>query len=175
MVICYIAQSLDGFIATKDHSLDWLPQSDPSGEDYGFKDFYSSIDGILLGRNTFEVLQRFGSWPHSDKPAQVFTHKLSTPVDKPPENVSFVTQNPQTVVSSLENQGLKRLWLVGGSQLIADFRKARLVDQYIITTIPVILGEGIPLFMESDYREFLCCVDSHRFDSGICQSTFVRI
>lgn len=175
MVICYIAQSLDGFIATPDGGLDWLPQPDAEGEDFGYGAFYRSMDGILLGRKTFEAALSFGPWPYPDKPSWVFAHKLSTDVDKPFDGLSMVTQSPRTLVSSLENQGLKRLWLVGGSELIASFRAEKLIDQYIITTIPTILGKGIPLFMESDYREYLCCTDARRFENGITQATFIRI
>lgn len=175
MVVCYIAQSLDGYIATPDGGLDWLPQPDSEGEDFGYAAFYRSIDGILMGRKTFDVVTGFGLWPYPDKPSWVFTHKVSTSVNKTPNSVNMITQSPKTLVSSLENQGFKRLWLVGGSELISAFRQERLIDEYIITTIPTILGHGIPLFIESDYREYLCCTDSRRFENGISQATFIRI
>lgn len=175
MVTCYIAQSLDGFIATPEGGLEWLPQPDSDGEDFGYGGFYRGIDGIIMGRKTFDVVTGFGLWPYPDKPSWVFTHKLPTSVDTQPAGVSFITQSPRTLVSSLENQGFKRLWLVGGSQLIAGFRAEKLIDEYIITTIPILLGQGIPLFVESDYREYLCCIDSRRFENGVSQSTFIRI
>jgi dihydrofolate reductase len=175
MVVCYVAQSLDGFIADEDGGLDWLPTPKP-GNDYEYHSFYQSVDAVLLGRKTYEQSLTFDVWPHADKPVRVFTHKLSTNVDKLPPNVSWVTQRPKDVVSDLYSKDCKRLWLVGGSELIASFRQDNLIDEYIITTIPVLLGNGIPLFQETlGKREFLCCTRSKRFADGVVQSSFMRV
>jgi dihydrofolate reductase len=175
MVICYIAQSLDGFIATADGGLDWLPTPDPQGEDYGYQGFLDSVDGLLLGRRTFEQVMTMGPWPYADKVSRVFTHNLPTIVDNIPNNVSLITQSPYEVIHGLYAQGLKRLWLIGGSKLITSFREAMLIDQYIITTIPVRLGQGIPLFQPSSRREFFCCKASQTYANKITQSHFERV
>ena len=175
MIVCYIAQSIDGYIATKDGGIDWLPTPSKDGEDYGYSQFLQSVQGIVMGRKTYETCLSFGKWPHSQLPTRVFSHKLPTDVDSTQPNVSFVTQTPKDVCAEWTAQGIQRIWLVGGSELIASFRKARLVDEYIITSIPVILGEGIPLFQPMQHREFFCCTASKHFDSGLEQSTFRRI
>lgn len=174
MIVCYIAQSLDGFIADEAGGLDWLPTPKP-GNDYEYHSFLMSVDGIMMGRKTFEQLLTMGPWPYGDKPTRVFTHKVSTPVDTSLTNVSWVTQSPKDVANDLYAQGCKRLWLVGGSELIADFRDESLIDEYIITTIPVLIGAGVPLFLDCGKREFLCCTRSKRFPDGVVQSSFMRV
>ena len=176
MVICYIAQSLDGFIATPDGGLDWLPQPQVSVngapvEDYGYQAFLDSVDGILMGRKTFDQVLTFGPWPYAGKQVRVFTHKAPS---KPalPENAEWAGPDPLETLQELYGKGCKRLWLVGGAELIGAFRRELLVDEYIITTVPVVLGAGIPLFLDVERREVLCCTSAKKYSDGLVQTKY---
>ena len=137
----YIATSMDGKIARKDGGLDWLP--DPASEDYGFDEFMSGIDAIIMGYKTYEISISFGDWPYKRKNTFVFSRNSSKAVI--PE-ASLISQDPVTFVRDLKTKPGKDIWLIGGGEIIALLHDAGLIDEYIIAYIPVILGEGIELF-----------------------------
>jgi len=136
-VIVYIATSLDGYIAREDGSIYWLPESAESGYDV----FYKSVDTVIMGKTTYEQVLTFGEYPYKDKKSFVFT---STNQNKD-ENVEFVSDVEKFVKEGFPNAG-ENIWLVGGSQIISSFLKQGVVDEIIISVIPVLLGKGIPLF-----------------------------
>jgi dihydrofolate reductase len=116
-VTLYIASSVDGYIARKDGSIDWLPPPVTDETDYGYAEFYSSIDAVLMGSRTYEQVLAFGDWPYVDRPAHVFTTRL---LSRPPgADVKFWNILPSDIVEYLENTGMKHAWLVGGSTLTA--------------------------------------------------------
>ena len=137
----FIANSMDGKIARKDGSLDWLP--DPSSEDYGFDEFMAGIDAILMGYNTYEVSISFGEWPYKNKDTFVFSRSPSKTCI--PE-ATLVSQDPVQFVKDLKTRPGKDIWLIGGGEINTLLHDAGLIDEYIIAYIPVILGEGIELF-----------------------------
>lgn len=139
----YIACSIDGKIARSNGAIDWLP--DPSEQDYGYKDFYESLDATLMGFKTYEVCRSFGDWMYPDKE----TFVLSRSKDKVviPE-ATLVTEDPVSFVRNLKNRTGKDIWLVGGGEIISLMHNAKLIDEYIIAFIPVVLGEGLALFPE---------------------------
>ena len=141
----YIATSLDGFIATLDGGIDWLNEiPNPDGSDYGFADFMSGIDALVMGRKSFEKVLSFGVWPY-DKPVFI----LSTGnVDIPEElesKIEIIKGSPKEIVSQLKNLGHQNLYVDGG-KTIQGFLEADLIDEMIITKVPILLGSGIPLF-----------------------------
>lgn len=143
--IVYIAQSLDGFIAKKDGDITWLEEiPNPDGSDFGFSDFMKKIDALLMGRNTYEKVLTFRFWPY-EKPVYV----ISNTIKELPENlegkVFIVRGEILEILESLESKGLKSIYVDGG-KLIQSFLSEDLIDTMIITTMPVILGEGLPLF-----------------------------
>ena len=141
----YIACSLDGFIAREDGSIDWLTKYDNNPEtDYGYSEFYSSIGTILMGRKTYEQVLSFGNWPYGDKKSYVFTRQ-NEPLHRE-KNVEFVSGNVGKFVRWLKKSTDEDIWLVGGSQLIKTFLEENLVEDLIVTIVPIILGGGIPLF-----------------------------
>jgi len=107
-IIYYVAASLDGFIATPDGGIDWLKPFEGTGEDYGYGEFYASIEAVLLGRATYEQCLKFPEWPYAGKPYWVFS------------NASGNT--PASVSAEMRARGLRRAWLVGGGKLAAAFR-----------------------------------------------------
>jgi len=140
----YIATSLDGFIARTDGSLDWLEELDDLDNDYGFEEFISKIDALVMGRNTFETVLKFQEWPYN---IPVFV--LSTTLEELPEKfrgkVEVLRGDPRDIVIQLNQRGFENLYIDGG-QTIQRFLMEDLINEIIITTASVILGEGIPLF-----------------------------
>ena len=141
----YIATSLDGFIADRDGGLDWLTAvPDPEGGDFGFAEFLAGVDAIVMGRTTFETVLAFGVWPY-DKPVFV----LSTTLHDVPADLAgraeVVAGDPRDLVAALRGRGHESLYVDGG-RTVQGFLKADLIDELIITTVPILLGDGIPLF-----------------------------
>jgi dihydrofolate reductase len=143
-VILNLAVSLDGFIAREDGRVDWLDNLDTDGDDLGFGTFLDRCDTILTGRIAYEVTMKLGNgeWPFSNKKTYVFTDGIYPNTN----NIEFTYISPKKIVNRLKNVLGKDIWLFGGSKLISSMREENLVDEYIITTIPVMLGKGIKLF-----------------------------
>lgn len=162
----YIACSLDGFIARKDGSIDWLTEYENNPEtDYGYSEFYSSIGTVLMGRKTYEQVLSFGVWPYGEKKTYVFTRQ-NEPLRRE-KNVEFVSGNVREFVSQLKENTDEDIWLVGGSQLIKVFLEEDLVQDLIVFVVPVILGGGIPLFDRIGKEVRLRMIDTKRYESGL--------
>jgi dihydrofolate reductase len=147
-VSVFIATSLDGFIARKDGSLDWLDAANetvPPGEDCGYREFMQSVDALVMGRNTFEKVLSFGDWPYGDTAVTVLSRNPISLPDSLPSTVKHSSEDPQTLCKRLSNEGVKHIYVDGGIT-IQRFLAVGLVDDILITVIPVLLGEGIPLF-----------------------------
>lgn len=145
-VILYIATSEDGFIADKNGGVEWLPSPSDEAEDFGYKAFYSSIDCLVMGSATYEQCLIFGPWPYPDKTTFVYTKRsLKKPEQMADLLVEFISLDIDDFMRLLDKRGFKSLWLVGGNKLIEPFYQRGLIDEYIITIIPKVLGEGISL------------------------------
>lgn len=144
-VVLYIGISLDGYIAAGDDSLDWLLNTQGCG-DNGFGEFYHTVDTILMGKRTYDWIlkQEQGRFPYPGKECYVYTHQASGDT----EFVHFTTQSPDVLIAALRAQAGKNIWIVGGSQIIDLVRQYNLIDEYILSIAPVVLGGGIPLFRE---------------------------
>lgn len=162
-IIYYVAMSLDGYIATSNGGVDWLSQFEIAGQDYGYADFYGSVDALLMGRHTYEQVLEFGEWPYPGKPCWVLSRQAIAV--QPPE-VTLTSQSPSKMMATLQTHGVERVWLVGGGQLAASFRAAGLISEYILTVMPIILGAGIPLFATSGIQETLKRVECQPFPDG---------
>lgn len=146
----FIATSLDGFISRTDGSIDWLNKANklmPPGEDCGYAQFMSTVDTLVMGRNTFDQVRTFDPWPYGLTPVVVLT---SHPLDMAlpslvTDTVSASSDPPEAVVERLTAEGKRHLYVDGG-RTVQSFLAAGLVDELIITTIPVLLGAGRPLF-----------------------------
>ncbi|WP_432664947.1 dihydrofolate reductase family protein [Wukongibacter baidiensis] len=144
-VILYIAMSLDGYIARKNGDVDWLDGdgSDSNG-DSGYEEFYSSIDTVIMGRKTYDQILTFGEYPYKGTKGYVYTSEQRDNN----ENVVFTDEKVEELIKKLREKDGKDIWLIGGAGVIDDFIKKDLIDEYFITIIPCILGEGISLFKE---------------------------
>lgn len=142
-VILYIAMSLDGYIARKNGDIDWLDGdgSEPNA-DFGYDAFYESIDTVIMGRKTYNQVLTFGEYPYKGTNGYVFTSqkRINT------EDVVFTDENAEDLIGKLRNESGIDIWLIGGAGIIETFIQKDLIDEYVITVLPCILGEGIPLF-----------------------------
>ncbi|MDA0733610.1 MAG: dihydrofolate reductase family protein [Chloroflexi bacterium] len=171
-ITLYIAASLDGFIAGPDGELDWLSMADSPGEDFGYNDFYNSVDALVMGRKTYEIPAGEAEWPYPGKPSYVLTRQdLKTDRD----DVIFVSDPVQNVVESLRSQGFQHVWLVGGGELIRSFLAQGLINEHIISFMPIILGAGIPLFPPPNPQQRLELISSQQFESGLIQAQYRSI
>lgn len=141
----YIATSLDGFIATSDGGIDWLYDiPNPDRSDYGYAEFMSDIDAIVMGRNTFEQVLTFGEWPY-DKAVFVLSNTLTELPEHIGDRVEIVSGDIKRLINQLNQRGYNNLYIDGGGT-IQSFLKEDLIDEMIITTVPILLGNGFPLF-----------------------------
>lgn len=141
----YIASSIDGYIATSDGDIDWLRETpNPNNSDYGYSEFIKNIDALMMGRNSFEKVLSFDEWPYQEK-VFVLTSTLTDIPTRLSGKVEFISASPKEAVSIAHSQGFNNLYIDGG-RVIQSFLGADLIDELIVTRIPVILGEGIPLF-----------------------------
>lgn len=168
-IILYIAASLDGYIARPDGYIGWLNAVEAEGEDYGYSSFYASVDSLVMGSVTYEQVRQFGAWPYEGKRCIVLSKRLAGS-DLP--GVTVTSKSPADVLADLEAEGHRRTWLVGGAAAVASFRASGLISRYIISVIPTLLGEGIPLFGPSQPGERLKLVNAEAFPSGLVQLTY---
>lgn len=138
-VVYYVAASVDGYIATPDGSVDWLSPFHTAGEDHGYAAFLATLGGIVMGRRTFDQVRGFGPWPYPGLDCRVVT---SRPLLDAPDRVTPVA----SPADAMAGWGDRRVWLVGGTALLDGFRAARLVSEYHVFVMPVLLGAGVPLF-----------------------------
>ena len=142
----YIATSLDGLIARQNGEIDWLGgSSEEGGEDYGYKEFMDTVDALVMGRNTYEQVLTFGDWPYGAKPVVVLSSRSLRIPERIAKSVETMSCSPIELVSELSKRGAKHLYIDGG-KTIQGFLNAGLIQRFIITRIPVLIGTGIPLF-----------------------------
>jgi dihydrofolate reductase len=142
--VVYIATSLDGFIARSDGGIDWLP-TPPEGEDFGWAAFIADIDAIVMGRKTFETVLSFGIWPYEGTPLFVLSSTLSAVPEHLAGKAECLCLEPTALMAHLAERGYRRIYVDGG-QTIQGLLREGLLDELIVTTIPVLIGSGIPLF-----------------------------
>lgn len=168
----FIATSLDGYIARPDGDIDWLLQRDDPREDHGYDAFIADKDAIVMGRGSYEKVATFGTWPY-DRPVLVLSRELTgLPVpDALRGKVRFADLAPADAMRELERDGARRVYVDGG-QVVRAFLRAGLIADMVITTVPVLIGAGRPLFGALAGDLDLTLVASRRFPSGLVQSTY---
>jgi dihydrofolate reductase len=170
--VAFIATSLDGFIARPDGSIDWLERQNarlPAGEDCGYAAFFSGIDALLMGRKTFELVQRFDPWPYADKPVIVLSHGGVVVPERLRATVATSAEPPLALLQRLGREGVQRVYVDGGLTL-QSFLRAGLLDEITVTTVPVLLGQGRPLFGALAGDVALELVASRHWDFGFVQN-----
>jgi dihydrofolate reductase len=171
--IVYIAQSLDGYIAKPDGDIDWLSDfPNPEGSDYGYASFMACIDAIVMGRNTFEKVKEFEPWPY-EKPVFVLSRSLHSIPKRLKGKVSIRKANLPDLLSSLHRKGYCNLYIDGG-KTIQSFLELDLIDEMTITTVPILLGKGIPLFGSLNQMMKFKHERTQSFDNGLVMSTYKK-
>jgi dihydrofolate reductase len=161
-VSVFIAQSLDGYIAADDDSLDWLLAAGAEGEDYGFDAFLDDVDVVAMGSSTYEVIKDVPDLPYGGRPVHVFTTRTRGPRD----GFEFYARTPLEAVAHWQEHGVQHVYIDGGT-VISQFLEAGLVDEITLTTVPLLLGSGKPLFHRIGTRTPLRLVDCQAFGSGM--------
>jgi dihydrofolate reductase len=139
----YVATSLDGFIAREDGDVSWLDDMSIDMTDTGYEDFFASIDGLVMGRSTYDFIFKYGSWPYGNKPAFVCT---STDLEVLEGADLKIVKTIENVIKEAESKSIKHLWLVGGGKLASSFIEKGLLTHLSIFEMPIKPKSGIPLF-----------------------------
>lgn len=169
----YIATSLDGFIADRNGGLDWLTSvPNPEGSDFGFGDFMNRVDALVMGRKTFDTVVSFDGWPYS-KPVFVLGRSLPLIPESLAGKAEGIIGGPREVVDMLRAKGYRNLYIDGG-QTIQSFLREDLVDELVITRVPVLLGGGIPLFGHLDAHLDFEHVGEEDLGNGLVKSRYLR-
>ncbi|TAF11008.1 MAG: dihydrofolate reductase [Nostocales cyanobacterium] len=165
-ILLFIAASLDGYIASKSGNVDWLF----TDQDYGYSDFFNSIDTLIMGNKTYQQVLGFGEYPYPGKKAFVFSKMQHGEQD---DHVKFVGEDLEKFVKNLRLSSGSNIWLVGGSQLINYFLEHGFLDEIILAIHPIILGEGIPLFWQnSQISQRLDLIHVKSYSSGLLQVSY---
>jgi dihydrofolate reductase len=163
-VLYSLACSLDGYIARPEHSpnqsLDWLVND----QEHGLKEFFSRVDTALIGRRTHDLMVKHGQPIMPGMANYVFSRSPSHPQYK---GVQWVNEDPLALVTRLKAEKGKEIWLVGGSDLARTFFNARLVDEVSLAIMPILLGDGIPLFPKLSIETRLELIEEKKYSSGV--------
>lgn len=169
----YIATSLDGYIAKPNDDLGFLKLVEKEGEDYGYSEFIATIDTIILGRKTYDwVLKEIGSshYDNGDRNVYVITRTERPSVGK----TKFYSGSLTELVNQLKNENGKNIYCDGGAEIINELLKNDLIDEFIISIIPVLVGDGTKLFKDGRPEQQLELVSAKTFDTGLTQLHFRR-
>ncbi len=171
----FIATSIDGYIADKNEGLDWLHSiPNPENIDMGYSKFIEQIDALVMGRRTFETVCGFDiDWPYQ-KPVFVLSNTLEEIPDKFKDKVHLVKGTMSDILERIHQSGYYRLYIDGGAT-IQSFLKEDLIDEMVITIIPILLGGGSPLFSELPNELEFECTRSEVYLDKIVQNQFRRI
>ena len=164
----FVGTSVDGFMARSDGALDFLPPG--GGEPHGYDEFIASVDALVIGRNTYEIVLAFDEWPYGDKAVFVLSSK---PLRDAPAGavVERLSGEAGDIVSQLAARGYEHLYIDGGIT-IQQFLRAGLIQRLIVTRVPVLIGTGVPLFGPLDRDIRLTHVATCHYPSGLVQSEY---
>lgn len=164
--------SLDGYIAKTNDDLSFLSIVEQKGQDYGYNDFVKTIDTIIIGRKTFDnVISKGYEYPHVDKDVYIISRTPRPNIG----NLKYYTDNLKDLILKLKNGQGKNIYCDGGAEIVNELLKDNLIDEFVISVIPIILGDGIPLFNKARCELKLRLINSKHFDKGLVQLHYVRI
>ena len=169
-VVLGLGISLDGYIARPDGSVDFLFMP----KDYSMGPFFSTIDTAIMGRKTYDVALKMGGGSYNDSGLKSYVFSHSQP---PGERggLTFVNESPKTFVEKLRKSPGKNIWLMGGGELVRDFLKEDFVDQLYIGVVPVLIGEGLPLFPPGFPQREFSLLENKTFSKGMIALKYTRI
>lgn len=169
----FIATSLDGFIARPNGDIDWLLNADTTDgrEDYGYEAFIATVDCLVLGRRSFEKVLSFPKWPYDGMRVVVLSRTVTTVPEQAAGKVELSAGPVEELAARLSAEGLGRIYIDGG-KTVQSFLRAGLVTDVTITRIPILIGNGLPLFGELPGDIHLEHIETKAFPSGFVQSTY---
>lgn len=165
-VVYYLAMTLDGYIATPDGNVDWLDHLPASEDGYGYGTLYASVDALVMGRGTYEFIQKTGSWPYPGKPTWVLSRRSLSPMSP---DVTVTQETVHQVMAEMQRSGHQRVWLVGGGKLARSFLDAGLLSEFYLTITPDLLGAGIPFLSPGQAATQLELLSVREYDTGALQ------
>lgn len=170
-VIIFIAMSLDGYIAGPDESLEFLTQVEEQGEDYGYAEFIETVDTVITGRRTYKKVLAMGNdVPYPGKDVYVYTRKAR----RPEARTRYYTGSLKDLVESLKRKQGEAIFVDGGAVVINELLQHDLIDEFYISIIPVLLGNGTSLFSDGRPDIKLRLIDSTAFPKGLIKLHYVR-
>jgi len=170
-LILYIAQSLDGYIAPADEDLSFLNAVAVEGEDYSYADFVATCDTVIMGRRTYDKVASMGvPDPHPERMLYVITSRPAPSTD----HIRFHAGDPVALAKELKARSGKHIYCDGGAELVHAFLQHDMIDRFIISTIPVLLGGGIRLFRERRPQHELKLLRAQSYSSGLVKGEWVR-
>ena len=170
----FISSSIDGYIATPDGDLDWLiDYPNPERLDYGYQKFLSEIDTVIMGGQAYRSLKYMDIvWPYKGKTTFIISHNPDK--GKIEDNIAFITEDVIEKVTEIKEGNGSDIALVGGGEVTKMLLQANLIDEMIITTVPILLGGGIslfpPYFTTSEWR--IC--ESNLYENGLLQAFYSK-
>ena len=171
-IILYIAASLDGYIAKPNDDLSFLSLVEQKGEDYGYADFIQSIDTVIIGRKTYDwIMKQVPEYVHADKKTFVVTRTAKPSIN----NTHFYTGSLKELITSLKQEQGKDIFIDGGAEVVHELLKEHLIDEFIISIIPVLVGDGTRLFKDGRPEQVLQLASTKQFDKGLVQLHYKRI
>jgi dihydrofolate reductase len=164
--------SLDGYIATKENDLSFLSVVEKTDEDYGYHEFVNSVDTVIIGRKTYDKVLDMGfEYPHTDKDVYIWTRQNKPQMG----SFQFYTGTLNDLITTLKNKSGKNIYCDGGAEVVNELIKHDLVDEYIISIIPILLGDGIKLFKEHQITQNLELVSCKSYEKGLVQVHYKRL
>ncbi|MEO8379905.1 MAG: dihydrofolate reductase family protein [Acidobacteriota bacterium] len=166
----FVGVSVDGFIARSNDSFDFLSAGGGETEPHGFTEFLATVDALVMGRRTFDVVLGLSPWPYGEKPVFVLSNR---PVPPGPEGtiVERMSGTPEEILAELESRGVHHVYVDGGATIQAFLRAGR-IQHLTISRVPVLIGSGISLFGELTADILLRHVGTRTFPSGLVQSEY---
>lgn len=165
-VILFIAMSTDGYIATETGDISFLDRVSDENEDYGYERFISSVDTVIVGRKTYDKVLSMGvPFPHQEKDCYVITRSARQPINR----IFFYNGDLVKLVNTLRSNPGENIFCDGGAEIANLLMKHKLIDEFIISIIPVLLGGGVRLFGEGIAVSELALVSSAEYPSGLVQ------
>jgi dihydrofolate reductase len=171
-VILYISMSLDGYIARVDGDISFLSLMEQKDQDYGYADFNKTVDTVIVGRKSYDKVVSMGfKYPHNDK--DVFI--ISKTRHENSGSFKYYSGSLKTLVSGLKSKPGKNIYCDGGSLIVNELLKENLIDEFIISVIPIILGDGIELFTRGRPEISLRLINCEKFETGLVQIHYEKV
>jgi dihydrofolate reductase len=170
-VVLYIATSLDGYIAKPNDDLEFLSIVAQEGQDYGYADFVKTVDTVILGRKTYDKVIAMGfEFPHADKDVYIITRTPKSNIG----SIKFYTGDLPALIAKLKSESGKNIFCDGGAEIVNELLKHDLIDEFVISVIPILVGNGTKLFKDGRPEQKLELVSTKQFDKGLAQLHYKR-